>query len=308
MQIYDIPIDRHGRELTTVGTADFPISIYHTDLSKNILGYVNWHWHDAIQLCLVEKGAIRVTIHQQEHILHAGEGCFIHTNVLHTIHPFQDPHSTYLCINAELPLLTGFQSSIVEAKYIAPTIGSSQYSGCILHPENPKEQDILQSIAAIALAEEEKSYGYEGEIMAEMARISHRLILCFREREKAPTPPHNIEDERLKIMLSYIREHYGEKLSLESIAAAAHLCTAQCCRFFKGSTGKTIGTYLTEYRIEASIQKLRNTELSISAIAYECGFSSTSHYIDRFKKHTGLTPLAYRKGLRRQPAPKLENR
>lgn len=298
MQIYDIPIDNRGKELTAVGTADFPIVIYQTDLSKNILGYINWHWHDAVQFCLVIEGAICVNLPQREYVLRRGEGCFIHTNVLHMIRPLDAPHSTYICINAELPMLTGFRGSIVESKYLAPTIRSVQFTGCMLRPEVPHEGRILQSIAAVARAEEERCYGYEAAIMAEMAQICHGLILCFREQEKASPPAHAMEDERLKTMLSYIGEHYGEKISLEQIAAAAHLCPGECCRFFKRSTGKTFVTYLTEYRIERSIQRLRETMLSVSDIAYECGFSSTSHYIDRFKKRTGLTPLAYRKQLR----------
>lgn len=297
MQIYDIPIDNSGKELTAVGTADFPIVIYQTDLSKNILGYINWHWHDAIQLCLVKEGAIRVNIQQQEYILHRGEGCFIHTNVLHMIRPLDTPHSTYICINAELPLLTGFRGSIVESKYMAPTIRSAQCAGCMLRPQIHQESKILQSIATIAHTKEEESYGYEAAIMAEMAQICHGLILCFHEQKKASPTTHTAEDERLKTMLSYIREHYGEKISLKQIAAEVHLCPGECCRFFKRSTGKNFMTYLTEYRIERSIQKLRETTLSISDIAYECGFSNTSHYIDRFKKRTGLTPLAYRKQL-----------
>ena len=102
-------------------------------------------------------------------------------------------------------------------------------------------------------------------------------------------------DSRIKEIFFFLQEHYGEKLTLNEIASVIHLCPNECCRFFKKHTGKTIFSYLEEYRIEQSITALRTTEKSISDIAYECGFSSTSHYIDRFKKHTGKTPREYRK-------------
>ena len=52
--------------------------------------------------------------------------------------------------------------------------------------------------------------------------------------------------------------------------------------------------YLVHYRINKSIQFLKNTHLSILEISQMCGFTSPSYYTSVFKKETGLTPKAYR--------------
>lgn len=295
MQIYNIPIDRHGKELTALGTEEFPVGVYKTQLNKNILGYINWHWHEAIQLCLITKGYIRVNIHRKEYILHEGEGCFIHTNVLHMIRPEKDPDSTYICINVTPQWISGGKNNILYNKYIHSTIDSPGFRGMVLHPNVFWEKEILNNIQQIYDADCAKYFGYEWDIMIALQRIWRNIILS---QEKAAHPISSTKesgDLRLKDLLSFLHNNYTEKLTLEQIASIIHLCPGECCRFFKRNMGKTIFQYLAEYRIEQSIRDLTQTSKLISEIAYEHGFSSTSHYIDRFKKHTGITPLEYRK-------------
>ena len=295
MQIYNIAIDRHGKELTALGTEDFPIAVYKTQLSKNILGYVNWHWHEALQLCLVIKGSLRVNIHRKEYILHEGEGCFIHTNVLHMIRPEKDPDSTYICINAAPQFIGGGENSVLFQKYILPAINTPEFHGIILRPDIPHQKEILHHIEEIYHADCNRTFGYEWDITLALQKIWQSLMLSPQESARQTSSRKESGDLRMKELLTFLQNNYGEKLTLEQIAANIHLCPGECCRFFKRNMGKTIFRYLTEYRIEQSLHCLVQTTKPISEIAYEHGFCSTSHYIDRFKKHTGLTPLEYRK-------------
>ena len=63
---------------------------------------------------------------------------------------------------------------------------------------------------------------------------------------------------------------------------------------FKAATGKTIGKYRQEIRIERSEQLLRFSEWDISSIAEEMGFHSTSHFTTFFKRERGITPRKFR--------------
>lgn len=58
--------------------------------------------------------------------------------------------------------------------------------------------------------------------------------------------------------------------------------------------------YVIEYRIQRSIELLQLSERSITEIAYEVGFNSTSYYINQFRKTMNSTPLRFRRELNKR--------
>ena len=67
--------------------------------------------------------------------------------------------------------------------------------------------------------------------------------------------------------------------------------------FFKKMTNRTPIDYLNVYRIEMASKKIINTDLSITDIAFSCGFNDLSYFIKTFKKITGITPRKYKEQL-----------
>ena len=83
MQVYNIPLDSTHMETTRHGTPDFPLAIYTTRINRNILGYIDWHWHTELQFCLVTEGIVDFYVNRSHFILSQGEGIFINTQQLH---------------------------------------------------------------------------------------------------------------------------------------------------------------------------------------------------------------------------------
>ncbi|MDE6305205.1 MAG: helix-turn-helix domain-containing protein, partial [Muribaculaceae bacterium] len=63
---------------------------------------------------------------------------------------------------------------------------------------------------------------------------------------------------------------------------------------FKELTGKSIGTYITEYRLIRAKDMLRQKDLSVNEISEALGFRSQRYFSTFFKERTGITPTAYR--------------
>lgn len=95
--------------------------------------------------------------------------------------------------------------------------------------------------------------------------------------------------------LSYIHNHLGEPLSLETVADAAGLSKNYFASLFKKETGTSPMQYVAEQRLEESKFFLRHQDDSILEIALFYQFASQSHFISRFKAMMGMTPLQYRK-------------
>ena len=108
----------------------------------------------------------------------------------------------------------------------------------------------------------------------------------------APSPA---ETERFQKVYAYLMEHYREEISLETIAAIAHLSPTSFCRFFKKTTRKTFVDVLTEFRLKHAAQLLASSEKPIADICFESGFGNLSYFNKAFKKSLGQSPLGYRR-------------
>ena len=101
--------------------------------------------------------------------------------------------------------------------------------------------------------------------------------------------------EKLAPVLSYLRAHCAEPLTVDQIARAQHISKYYLCRLFRQTTGMTIMQYLYEQRFSLARRQLADTAQPISAIALNCGFSSPSHFCTMFRRREGCSPNAYRR-------------
>jgi len=97
-------------------------------------------------------------------------------------------------------------------------------------------------------------------------------------------------------LLDYIEQHLDHPLTLQELAAFAQLSEYHFARMFKVSFGQAPHQYVTERRLNRAADLIRDKGLSLAEIALRCGFSSQSHFSQRFKQFYHVTPAQYRKG------------
>ena len=85
----------------------------------------------------------------------------------------------------------------------------------------------------------------------------------------------------LRKIISYVNEHYTEKLSLEEVANQVGFSREYFCRFLR---------YLNEVRISHAGRILMNTDKSISEVMQESGFTNQTIFNRLFKEIYGMTP------------------
>lgn len=95
--------------------------------------------------------------------------------------------------------------------------------------------------------------------------------------------------------ISYINEHLTEDISVPTLAARVGLSLYHFIRSFKKETGFTPHEYIIHTRINTAKYLLKNTELPIKEICYQCGFSNESVFCNCFKQRLKVTPIQYRK-------------
>lgn len=93
----------------------------------------------------------------------------------------------------------------------------------------------------------------------------------------------------------YIAENYKSELSVPVIADSQGLSPSYAMAVFKSVTGMSLGRYLSWCRISEAQRLLVTTDMSISDVIAEAGFTSQSSFYARFSAECGITPRDYRK-------------
>lgn len=107
----------------------------------------------------------------------------------------------------------------------------------------------------------------------------------------------NSETQRLvRQAMAYLHQHYTEPVSRHDIAQYVGLVEDYLTHCFRQELGMTPIAYLNRYRINQARQLLKETEQPITEIALTVGFSDSSYFSRIFRRETGSSPEAFRRG------------
>lgn len=296
MQQYNIVIDENKKETTDHGSFEFPLAIYTTDISKNVIGFIDWHWHDELQFCVITKGSVVFEINDSQVILNEGDGLFINSQQIHRAKNYENINSSYICFDFHPKLISSFMGSLINTKYIEPYVNNSSIEYYTLSKNISWQLNIIHKLFYIYEIYNDKIFGFEFKIFMNLLEIWQDFFEFYFKSFKEKEVSYN--SLRLKSIITYINNHYMEKIQLEDVANVVNLSKSACCREFKKHMKCTIFEYLINYRLVMATKLLVASDYSVTEIAYNCGFGTTSYFIEKFKNKTGVSPYVYRKNSR----------
>lgn len=292
MQVFDIPIDERGCESTPHGTFGFPLAIYTTRIQSNVLGYVTWHWHPELQFCIVVNGQVEFSVNQETFLLGPGEGIFVNSGQLHMARNADGQDSTYACLDFDARLISSFAGSAVAAKHVNPYLGEPSCAVCLLNDSVAWQKLVLEQLTEVY----EDFHGKEpDELQITILLSSVWRALVRHAFAHAETSHQRPIKPQVKEMLDYIGAHFAEPISLDDVARHVSLSKATCCRDFKAQLGHTLSEHILNIRLQHASRLLLTTDSSITDVALACGFGSSSYFIMKFRKSTGVSPAVWRK-------------
>ena len=104
---------------------------------------------------------------------------------------------------------------------------------------------------------------------------------------------HNVM--RLRPVITYIAEHYKEKIYIETLSDMITVSPDYFTKMFKDSIGRTPIDYINGLRINRAMQMLATTDISVNDISDQLGFSNSNYFHKIFKQYMDTSPAAYRK-------------
>ncbi len=103
-------------------------------------------------------------------------------------------------------------------------------------------------------------------------------------------------DELITQVLVYIESNLEEKLTLDVIANHFHMSKFYFHRIFAACTGKSLNSYVSMRRLNAAVGLIKQSNLSLTNIAYQLNFSSQAAFTRAFRQAFGVSPRALANG------------
>lgn len=236
-------------------------------------GSIYPHWHENIELLYCIHGSGEAVIDSRQVPLCAGGLTVVNSSRLHYTKALSE-QVVYYCLIVDSSMLERFHLFAEQREFM----------------EFVQSDEARRRFERIITEMQEKRLCYEavvkGEIAALMAHLMREFSSPGREEGKS---------DMVKQGIRYLKKHYREPLSVDSVAEAAGFSRYYFCRGFKSMTGYTVNEYLRFLRCREAERLLRETNCTVSDAAAACGFDDVSYFTKIFKRQTGNLPSKIRK-------------
>ena len=244
------------------------------------------HWHEDIEFIRIQKGHMNYFVNGRKILLHENDCIMINARQMHYGYSSDRQECVFTCILFHPQLLA--ENALLHQKYVLPIIQNSHLEYLFLHEEVAAMDRMVQ-------LKEQALPGYELEVIGILHILWSNLLRRDPFLSASETAMDYSDLTIQKNMVSFINQHYSEKLALADIAAAGSVCRSKCCSMFKHYLQQSPIDFLNCYRLEVSCRLLKNTNRPITEIATACGFNHLSYYSKLFLRNYGCTPSDYRK-------------
>lgn len=277
------------------GTKEFPVGFYPTQVPLNFQDMLV-HWHEEMEFSRIRSGALCYDIDQVHYELQQGDILLIPPDALHAAHQLNDQSAATDSIVFHLRLAGLETPDSCTQRYILPIREGTLRIPPVIHPGEPYYAQINACFEAM-WACQDSDIPYRELRFKEQVFSLFRLIWQVSAGSVMPPPTRTFRqyEEKLKLALAYIQEHYAETITIKQLADLCGFSQVHFMNIFKAAIGSTCIEYLVEYRLARAALQLQETDHCIMQIALDNGFQNTSYFNRAFKHQYSVTPSAFRK-------------
>lgn len=277
-------------------SSDFGYNPVRSEHDRYAGGIVPWHWHQELELFMVEQGQVVYEVPHFKTVVSAGDVGLVNANVLHSTHAKDGMHGANMRIHMFRPALIAEPGSLIYKRYVEPLVSATSVGLLLARTDGDAfEQQLCRDVAGSFGTFERGAFGWEIGLRNELSRLWLAFLKLAEPRlAEGPAQMPRAAEERMRAMLDYVGLHYFEDITVADIAAAGLTSERGAHRTFKEELGTTPVRYLREYRVEQACRMLAHTTRPLATVGKMCGLGSPSYFAQVFKASTGRTPSQYR--------------
>ena len=262
---------------------DSPIKITYANIREYPI-----HWHNSIEILYVLRGSINITADTDTFQVLEKQVEIINVDEAHRI--YSDTDNRVLIFHIDPYFFEKYYKDINNIFFYTSSSDDGLQDG--------EEYILLKNFLAKLLCEEiQKLDDYDEEIESILIDLLYHLINNFHylTYEKEELKEKSEQLARYHRIHKYIFNNYDTNITLQEIAKKEFLSPHYLSHEIKYATGYSFTDLVNLTRVEESIKLLLDSDLSISEISDEVGFSHVRYFNKNFKNYYDCTPLQYRK-------------
>lgn len=289
----------HGRHEVVVFKEDgviYPFAA-HDQLMMGGHIMVDAHYHEYIEILYCIEGSFYILLDGVGHHFQAGDMVIINSMEVHYIKSLSTDINRYIVVRFKPELLYTTTQTIFEAKYVLPFTMKTSTHQKVFTEEEIHGTGIPKLVMQILSEYNQKKYGFELAIRTSLGEIFLWILRFWHEKGLDLNIGSGLNHdtiERLESVFDYVDLHYAEPISIDDMAKLCSMSYSYFSRFFKKAMNRNFSDYVNLVRISKAEHMLATSELSVTDIALEVGFSTSSYFIEQFKRLKGMTPKKFR--------------
>lgn len=256
------------------------------------------HRHTAFEISIIENGHGLYRVGEKVYRFEPQDVFLFSTNEAHCITEVVDQlHVINLQFEPRFIWVPGHDT--FDLRYLDVFFHRNEQFCHQLRHDDPQAHQIRSLLFQIDLEFRQKQDFYDmmvkNMLMTTLVLVRRNYAQWFEagnSSHKAPLV------EQLSVVMQYIDDHLASDLSLEELAAQAHMSRSHFSALFKQLNGLSPWDFIVSRRISRAATLLRTTALPVTQIAIDCGFNTTANFNYAFRRQTNKTPTQYRKDMK----------
>ena len=278
-------------EIVKHGDKFLPFDRYYSDC--RIFKEIYTHWHKEMECIYIRKGSGTFHVNKTTVIGRAGDLVLIEKEAIHHIKSSNQDILHFESIVFDPGIMQCAMEDLCQLAFVEPLLKKKVTLIPIVRTTGEHYKEISQAFFHILKVYQEKEAYYYVALKAAIFQFFYELLRGGYMEMSQEEETRQVE--AMKVVLEYIHNHYSDTIVAKEMADLVHYSEYHFMKLFKAYTGKTLISYINEYRIERSKYELLKTNRTIEEIAELVGFGTTSYYIQLFQRIEGVTPKKFKK-------------
>lgn len=270
---------------------EFDCSRYHVDASD-----IATHWHNYYQIALCTGGEGVFKFTDKAYPYRAGDLFLVDNTELHGAFSLCGSTADFLFVMFYPQFVVRSTEHVFDYEYLLPFYYDSHAFCNKIDGLSALGKQLRPMLLDLEMQNIARRPGYEHIISAKLRVVLAELLGYYgiggAARETIERQIH------MRPAIAYIEKHCNEPITLEQVAAMAHLSPSRFRHLFRETMRVGFKEYVIGLRYQLAKQLLATTDKSVEQVAVQAGFSNLYSFYSMFHERENTTPAVYRSRLK----------